>query len=204
MSIAHEFFKDDSTFMNSIEDQIIFFIENYEEYLKTYRVAKCQVDESSKKNKLAHEELQKLRQKTEEIKKSKRQLSDQEKLALREAKAYLSNLREEGDIIYYKGKELPLDQITMTIIKYQNLFSILEKIDRKGRTKMASCVKKGSCTMLNPLKRILSWRIKKSPKSTKLKLLKVKNILNNIPKNLEKSILNTMEVDLDKHLPNHD
>jgi len=202
MGIAYEFFKEQPQQISSIEDQILFFIDHYNDFLTFYRVMMVQHKETKKKKENAHKDLQAFRVEIEQQQKAKKVFTEADKLHIKEKTEYLEALREEDDTIYYCGKPMEFNEVTTLLLKYQKLFKYLESADRAGRTKVASCLKSGSTTLLWPLKTLLKSRISHAGKGKKRDILReVKTLVESIPSNLEKRVLGKMDVNINEHLP---
>ena len=141
MSIAYEFFKENEVNPGNMEDKIIFFIDHYSDFLYYYRVISIQHAATKAKKEKAHQDLQEHRERIEKIKKSGRELNENEKLSLQERTEYLEALREEDDTIYFRGEPMEFNQVTRILINYQKMFKYIEIIDHVGRTKIASAAK---------------------------------------------------------------
>lgn len=202
MSIAYEFFKDESAFTKGMEDSIIFFIENYGEFLHFYRVMVVQHQMTKEKKEHAHKKLQALRRKVEKLKKQKRELNDAEKLDIEEKTAYFTALREEDDMIYYNGEPMEYNDVTTIILRYQKLFKRIESIDRISRTKSAPILKKAADIVMWPLSKMLDLTIDQTVDDRVLTTLKdVDELVKDFPSLIERSIMNSMDIDVNKHLP---
>lgn len=203
MSFAHEFLKPDKPFEKDMEESIIFIIDNYEEIIKIYRVMQAQNKETKEKKEKAHEDLHSLYEKIEKLKIEKPHLSEQEKITITETKEYLSNLREENDVVYYNGKPLDVDQMTYLMLKHQRIFSVLEQADRKLRKHAASILKGGTKAFLYPLSYFLRLSIKQTKKGDFKDLLKIfKQNIDNIPNVVKDKVLDGLDVDLSFHKGN--
>jgi len=202
MGIAYEFFKEQPQQISSIEDQILFFIDHYNDFLTFYRVMMVQHKETKKKKENAHKELQAFRVEIEQQQKANKVFTEADKLHIKEKTEYLEALREEDDTIYYCGKPMEFNEVTTLLLKYQKLFKYLESADRAGRTKIASCLKSGSATLLWPLKTLLKSRIKHTGKGKKRNVLReLKIIVVSIPSNIERRVLGKMDININEHLP---
>ena len=202
MGVAHDFLKDEHPFSKKSEEALVFFIDNYSELMRIYRVVKTQNEETRAKKNKAHEDLQKLRDRVEALKTSKKKLNEQEKIEIAEKEEYLVKLREENDVIYYRGVPLTYDELSHLVITYQKVFDKLEIVDRKVRTKIASSCKNTSKILLHPFDRMLKFSIRHSKKGLIKDLLKeTKKIIRDIPVTIEEVIMSDMNVDLSKHKP---
>ena len=201
MSFSYEFNKPEKFRFNNTEDSIKFLIDNYGSLIQIFRVMQAQMEETKIKKEKANEELQNLRDKLEKISKNKIQLSEQERQYIEELREFYTKIREEDDIIYFNGSPLTLDEATVILIKYQEVFKLFEFVDRKARIQVAKMAKSTSKTILNPIHRIL----KKSSKGKKTRLKSAlkfaSKVVENFPGCLEEEILNKTKVNLDDHRP---
>jgi len=201
MNVAYEFFKKDEPSTGNFEDTLIFFVDHYDDFLTMWRVMQVQHQATKEKKKQAHQELSDLRDKIEELKASKHKFTEQEKIEFEERKEYFTNLREENDIIYYEGNPMDFNQVTNILLKYQKFFELIEQLDRKGRTKLATGFRVGSNIGLWPVRKMLTLTINCERGEIKKFLKSTKKYVDNIPLSFEKKILSKMEIDITQHKP---
>jgi hypothetical protein len=206
MTFAYSFLNEQESFdFYSKEDMINFIIDHYFELMSIYRVMKKQNIETKKKQEDAHQALQSIRKKEETL--NGEELTEAEKLQLKETKEYLSHLREENDIHHYNHEELEMNHLTMLIVNHPVLMIILERFDSILRNKIANI----SPIIIKPILMPIAWLTRKSIKYTpeenekSLEILnKIDNIVSDAPDDIRDIILESMEVNLEDHLPKDD
>lgn len=205
MSVAYEFLHGNENLeFRCKEDMINFVIDHYLELMKVYRVMKARDYETIQKKISAHENLQKLREDKEFLDAS--QMTEIDKMALEEKEMHFAKLREEDDIHYYNKKPLEHNQLTNIILRYPRIMILLEKFDTLGRTGLSNLSRKIVEVALFPLRKLTKSAIKQStPNGTSRGILKgLKSVVDAVPGIVVESILASMNVDLNDHLPDDD
>lgn len=202
--IAYRFFKEDKVPVGdgSVEDSILFFIDNYNEFLIMYRVMQAQLAETKKKQEMAHQQLQELRDRLDTMAKKKQELTEAQKIEYDARKEYLIKIREESDVVYYKGEPMETDKVANLLLKYEGMFTILERIDRNCRIGIASKGKKALSFILKPLQSCMKSFIKDTKDGEMKQGLKdIEDIVKNLPTDLEETIMSKVDVNLELHIP---
>jgi len=145
--IARDFYSEEKIQFSGIEEQITFFIDNYPEIMRKFRMAKECNENVKRRKEWANAELKILRRRIEELQKSAKHLTEREKIEIEERQNFLQDLRERDETVMYNGKEMTLDEVTY-LFKYRRILSIVEKIDYKGRVYLVNII-----NTISPVKR---------------------------------------------------
>ena len=202
--IAYRFFKEDKVNIGdgSVEDSILFFIDNYNDFLIMYRVMKAQLAETKKKQELAHQKLQEIRDRLDKMAKKKQELTEAQKIEIDARKEYLTRIREESDVVYYKGEPMETDKVALLLIKYEGLFNLLERIDRNCRVGIATKGKKALTFILKPLQSCMKSFIKGTKNGEMKEAMKdVESMVKDLPNDLEEVIMSKVDINLELHIP---
>jgi hypothetical protein len=202
--IAHRFFKDQTSQVGdgSIEDSLLFFIENYNDFLMMYRVMDKQVKKTKEKQELAHKQLQELRDRLAKMKKKKQSLTEAQKIEIDARKEYLTKIREEKDVVYYNGEPIPPDKVTKILIKYRPLFVLFERADKNFRNVIAVNGQKLLSFALKPFIKMIKSHISCIKDSEIKEAFKdMASLVGDIPNDFEETIRSKIEIDLDMHIP---
>ena len=189
MSVAYEFLKEDKYDYGDLEESIGFILDNYYDAMKIYRSIKKQDIQTLQKQEEAHNELQKLRKKEEQLRQSGISLKDNEKKELQDRKTYLEKLREEGDLVMMNGKVLETDMLVCYTIKNIWLFKLFDQVEMKVRPSIAKFTSKLLNGMLWPVKKMSDITAKNTDSQFISDALNTSNkFLNNLPKTISAKI----------------
>jgi RNase adaptor protein for sRNA GlmZ degradation len=201
-NIAREFFKPEKPNLGDMEDKMLFFIDNYPNMIRKYRIMMKQHVEVQKRKEQAQIDLQELRKQIEEIESSGKTLSEQEKLEIEMRKDYLSALREEDGIIYYYGEPMNYDVESALIIKYQLLFKYIEMADSSIRKRVGKTTSSVVGLATRPLSSVLKFSLKRSKnKNIKMALKDAKKLIDELPEKMRNKVTSSIDVDLKRHVP---
>lgn len=190
MSVAHEFLKEDKYDYGDLEESIGFILDNYYNAMKIYRAIKKQNIQTLQKQEEAHNELQKVRKKEEQLQQSGISLKNNEKKELEDRKTYLENLREEGDLVIMNGKVLETDKLVCYIIKNAWLFKLFDQAEMKVRPSIAKFASKLINGMLWPIKKMSNITAKNTDSQFVSDVLNTSNkFLNDLPKTISTKII---------------
>jgi hypothetical protein len=197
MSIGYDFHKPETLAFSDNEEMMNFIVDNYYEIMKVYRVMKAQYKATRNRKTAAHLALQKMRTMEQED-----TLTPAQKGQLEEAKTKMVEEREKNDIHYYRKKELEQNEITLLILRHPVLMGVLEKLDTFGRKHFAGLSKTAFRWFLKPLV-MTSEEVAADERNGVLCQVaeNMKLVSEAVPGFVEKTVLESMEVNLKAHQP---
>lgn len=198
MSIAHEFFKDEKPAIGGIEDQILFFIDNYAYMIKVFRIITLQLEVSQQKVQNAHAQLKRLRAIKDGWTQQTRKISDQEKLEMEEKMSYYTKMREEPDVIYWYGEPMTIDEATAIITKWKRWLKVIEPLDAGIRKQIAASLKKGIRIILTPLRIVAKFATKRSKNQA---LDAAHSIIEEFPDDVFRKVMESVNININEHIP---
>lgn len=164
MSIGYEFQQElncRSFSYGNIEEKIGFVSDNYYQAMDIYRTIVKAIEACNANQEEAHEILQKLRNDEEAWKQNGVKLTEAEKKEHAKRKAYYETIRDTEEIeVMYNGKVLKCTKLTYFITNHMRLFSILDKIDMKGRKKIGFVAFHLIRTLAWPTNKLINFTIK--------------------------------------------
>lgn len=157
MDFTSDFFKSSTTLQNfGMEDTINFLIDNYAEIIDRYRMISKQNNDLLLEKKEAKENLDNLREEKKQIRLSRRELSQAEKVEMAEKeKSYKDTIKLTKHAIDEKGEVIEYDHITRFITKNRYLFKGIDNVDKRARKGLGKLAEKGGSLAVWPLKRSL-------------------------------------------------
>ena len=204
MNVAYEFFKDEEPNIGN-DSFIIFFIENYNDFMYFYRVINIQCERTKAKQEKAHKALQRLRDHVEKLQKQKHRFTESEREEILQKTEYYEAIREQPDVIYFNGEPMEHNYVSHIILKYKWAFKSLEKIDRKGRSKLATLIGGGSKYALWPLRKMLKLTMKNGRCSDTVyeTINDLHDFVDEVPDKIKKKCRSKIDVDIHSHIPFH-
>jgi len=206
MSVAYEFLNSKETFgFASNEDMLNFIIDHYSELMSVYRVMKEQHIATKEKKENAYRDLQDIRKRESTF--DREELTEAQKLQLKESKEALSKLMEENDIHHYNREELETNQLTMLIVNHPFLMEKLEHYDSLTRNKLANIAPAIIEKLLSPISFLTRTSIEYTPTKNVWLLNKfnwIQRMIESVPGDVADMIEGSMEVNLQDHLPKDD
>jgi len=163
MSIGYKIdqeFNDKSFDYGDLEETIGFISDNYYQAMDIYRTIVKQLKEAEQIRKKAHNDLRILRDEEANWEKIGKTPKDFDKEEHAKRKEYLTKLREAEFDIIYQGQPLPHDKLTYIVVNKMWLFKILDKLDTKGRKRLAPIASKGISIVLWPMKKMMKFTAK--------------------------------------------
>ncbi len=157
MDFTSDFFKSSTTLQNfGMEDTINFLIDNYVEVIGRYRMISKQNNDLLLEKKEAKEKLDNLREEKKQIRLSRRELSQAEKVEMAEKeKSYKDTIKLTKHALDEKGEVIEYDHITRFITKNRYLFKGIDNADKRARKGLGKLAEKGGSLAVWPLKRSL-------------------------------------------------
>ena len=153
--IARKFFADDSMLQLEMgpDGKIGFLATNYIEILGIYRAISKQNHLTALKKENAQDELNALRLKQAQFQKKPKQIKDEDWKELNSKMEYWKGIREEKDIVYFRGKPVRRNSCVEFLMKYTSLVEALSILDAAARQPIG----RGA----EYLTRVATWPLKK-------------------------------------------
>ena len=193
---AKKFYGSNDIPNGSFESNLSFFIDHYGEFLEMYRVMMAQVEANRVKKEEAHKQLQELRDRLEQMAKSKQDLTEAQKLEIDARKEYLTKMRESTDVIYYNGQPMETDRVARLLVRYQKVFKYIEQVDTSIRRRMVAIMK--------PVAKVIGKSISEGASACKkdFEIIEdLKDFGTDFPKVVEGLLMRKTKVDLSMHVP---
>ena len=133
--ISRKFFEDDSLLALEMgPDGVVgFMVSNYPQILGTYRAIEKQNHLTAIKKENAQKELNALRQIHTTFVKKSSQVKDEDWRQLNEKMEYWKEVREEDDVVYYKGEPIRFNSYVEFIMKYTSIVEAVSVLDSAAR-----------------------------------------------------------------------
>ena len=159
--IARKFFQNESRLQLELgQDGLIGFLaSNYIEILGTFRAIKKQNALTAEKKENAQSELEDLRNKQRAFKKLGAQIKDADWKELNAKMDYWKKIREEDDVVYYKGKPIRFNSYVEFIMKYPAVVEALDIIDGAARKPIGKGAGYASKIATWPLKKVVMFSV---------------------------------------------